>query len=95
MFDNIDSWRNITGIGHGKFWGEPTSYTSDARAWGEAIKQTVSSTSVSPSPSRFSEKSTPSASPDSEKSMLSKVTVNKGLNAEAKVFVPGVGVGRE
>jgi hypothetical protein len=95
MSNNIDSWRKITGIGHGKSWGAPTSYTSDACAWGEVIKQTVGSISASPSPSPPSEKRTPSASPDSGKSTLSKVTVNKGFNAEAKVFVPGASVGRE
>jgi hypothetical protein len=79
----IDSWRDVTGIGHGQTWGAPTSYTSDARAWGAALKQTVNGSSASP----FSQKSTLST--------VSAVSGNKGLNAEAPVFVPGGGMPKD
>jgi hypothetical protein len=84
MSDNnpIDTWRDITGIGHGASWCAPTSYNADARVWGAAIKHV--------------NKDSTSASPSSEKSTLSSVSVSvsgkKGLNAEAPVFVPGGGV---
>jgi hypothetical protein len=72
----LEAWRNITGIGHGGAWCNPSTASSDGRN---------SSTSLSP----WSEKACPLSITAVEAVNPSSGASSNVLNAAAPVFSPG------
>ena len=64
--NNVEDWRKVTGIGTGQKWGATTQQSTDGRAWGIAISQSVNESK--PPPSKGLNAAAPSFTPGSVKS---------------------------